>query len=47
MPVISNFRRTVYRTFFFETGLEYTHTFSADSPQPGYIKPSFGAGWKF
>jgi hypothetical protein len=31
---------------FLETGVEYTHMFSADSPQPGYLRPSFGFGWR-
>jgi hypothetical protein len=47
MQRIYNFRHVSYRTFYLEIGLEYTHVFSADFPQPGYVKPALGAGWRF
>jgi hypothetical protein len=42
-----SFRWTPARVFFLEIGAGYTHVFSTDSPQMGYIKPSAGIGWRF
>jgi hypothetical protein len=42
-----NFRWITYRTLYFEIGVDYTHIFAADSPQPGYIRPFLGIGWRF
>jgi hypothetical protein len=44
---ILNSRQISYRIFYLELGVEYTHVFSADSPQPGYVKPALDAGWRF
>jgi hypothetical protein len=46
LPAIHGFRRTVRRTFYLETGVEYTHLFAKDSPVD-YVKPVLGAGWRF
>jgi hypothetical protein len=43
----ANARQAGYNAFYCEIGLEYTHLFSSDSPQPGYIRPVLGAGWIF
>jgi hypothetical protein len=36
-----------YRSLYGEFGVEYTHLFSTDDTQPGYIIPSLGLGWRF
>jgi hypothetical protein len=35
------------QAFYVEAGVGYVHVFSMDSPQPGYIQPILGAGWRF
>jgi hypothetical protein len=47
IPGIKNFRWPTDRTFYFEVGLDYTHIFATDTPQPGYIRPSLGVGAQF
>jgi hypothetical protein len=43
----ANGRQAGYNAFYIEAGAGYTHVFSADSPQPGYIRPVLGVGWRF
>jgi hypothetical protein len=33
--------------FYAELGVDYTHLFSHDLVQPGFLRPFLGAGWKF
>jgi hypothetical protein len=50
MPSISaglTLKWFIYKSLYVETGAEYVHIFSVDSPPPGYIKPVIGAGLAF
>jgi hypothetical protein len=47
VKTIQNFRRKSPSSLYVEIGLEYGHFFAADSPQPGYIRPVLGLGWRF
>ncbi|MDR1893907.1 MAG: hypothetical protein LBQ61_04340 [Spirochaetales bacterium] len=35
----------IRKPFFLETGFDFTHQFSRENPQPGYLRPFVGAGW--
>jgi hypothetical protein len=43
----ASFQWFIKKPFFAELGLDFIHMFSVDDPQPGYIRPSLGAGWQF
>jgi hypothetical protein len=43
-----SFQWHVIRGFFIEAGADFTHVFSTgDKAQPGYIRPTLNAGWRF
>jgi hypothetical protein len=43
----ASFQWLIKKSFFMEIGADFTHFFSADNVQPGYLRPSIGAGWQF
>jgi hypothetical protein len=50
IPVVAagvSFQWFIKKPFFVETGVDYTHFFSADKNPPGYLRPFAGAGWQF
>jgi hypothetical protein len=42
-----SFQWHVKKSFFLETGLDFTHFFTVDNPQSAYLLPFLGAGWQF
>ncbi|MDR1863817.1 MAG: hypothetical protein LBQ67_07850 [Treponema sp.] len=42
-----SFQWFIKRPFFVEAGADFAHLFSTDKPQPGYLRPFFGAGCSF
>jgi hypothetical protein len=42
-----SFQWFIVKSFFVEVGVDMTHFFAADKPQPGYFRPFIGAGWQF
>ncbi|MDR1178200.1 MAG: hypothetical protein LBK64_05175 [Spirochaetaceae bacterium] len=42
-----SFQWFIKRPFFVEAGLDFTHFFTVDNPQPAYLRPFTGAGWQF
>jgi hypothetical protein len=42
-----SFQWFIFKPFFMEAGVDFTHLFSADNPPPGYLRPFMGGGWQF
>jgi hypothetical protein len=45
--MVQNFRWKAFNTLYAEIGVDYGHLFTVDFPQPGYIRPVLGLGWRF
>jgi hypothetical protein len=43
----ASFQWFIRKPFFVEAGLDFTHFFTVDDPQPAYLRPFAGAGWQF
>jgi hypothetical protein len=42
-----SFQWHIHKPFHVNGGIDYVHLFSADSPQPGFLRPYIEAGWQF